>query len=765
MASLDDLKKTFFDECDEAMQQIEVGLTDIRSGQSSDETINAVFRGVHSVKGGAGIFGFEQLVGFAHVFETVLDGLRNGSLTATPDNVDVLLTASDVLTDLVAMSRSGETAAAGFGGECRAALEQIIGQGGAGHGAVGDDGDGDEPAPADFDGIDFMPVSVDLDDLAGAGDGKNVYAITFRPKPEMLKKANEPLYVLRELRKLGELDLVAQTDLLPPLAELEADHPYVWWNATLKTTSTRAQIDEVFEFVVDDCELEIVDVTSTAAPAMDFAASPALMASPELPQAVVAAPPLVPAMPAAKPTAVAATAEPAEAASGGRSAPAKAAATTTRIELERIDRVVNMVGELVISQAMLGQIVQDLPEATSGRLVQILEEVAHHTRELKDSVMSMRAQPVGSVFQRMPRLVREVAAKTHKKVRLEMSGETTEVDRSIIERLGDPLTHIIRNSVDHGIESPAVRAAAGKNEEGVVRLSAEHRGGRIVIEIKDDGAGINSERVLKIAKEKGLVGPDVSLSEDEIGNLIMLPGFSTAETVSDISGRGVGMDVVRSNIQDLGGRISLKSVRGRGMTIQLALPLTLAVMDGMVIKVGQQTYVMPLSSIVECLRPTAAEISNLIGTQGMLQLRGEFVPIVQLGSLLNIGSATGLSGERVVIITDAGEGTRFGLVVDELLGHQQVVIKSIEESYGAVPGIAAATILGNGRVAFILDVEKLSDMAVNSPVGNAGSPGAMSSVAMSSVAMSSNAMSSNVVSSNAISSQALAAKVGSPALT
>ncbi|MCF8476572.1 MAG: chemotaxis protein CheA, partial [Pseudolabrys sp.] len=414
--------------------------------------------------------------------------------------------------------------------------------------------------------------------------------------------------------------------------------------------------------------------------------------------------------------------------------PAKAAATTTRIELERIDRVVNMVGELVISQAMLGQIVQDLPEAISGRLTQILEEVVHHTRELKDSVMSMRAQPVGSVFQRMPRLVREVAGKTHKKVRLEMVGETTEVDRSIIERLGDPLTHIIRNSVDHGVETPAERIAAGKPEEGVIRLSAEHRGGRIVIEVKDDGAGINSERVLKIAKDKGLVGQDVQLTEDEIGNLIMLPGFSTAETVSDISGRGVGMDVVRSNIQDLGGRISLKSVRGRGMTIQLALPLTLAVMDGMVIKVGHQTYVMPLSAIVECLRPNQSEVNNLIGTQGMLQLRGEFVPIVQLGSLLDIGANANTSGERVVIITDAGEGSRFGLVVDELLGHQQVVIKSIEDSYGAVPGIAAATILGNGRVAFILDVEKLSDMAAQPPVEHV----------MSSIAVAANSTSNKV---------------------
>ncbi len=411
----------------------------------------------------------------------------------------------------------------------------------------------------------------------------------------------------------------------------------------------------------------------------------------------------------APPAIPAKTAEPAGA---PRPAAAKAVATTTRIELERIDRVVNMVGELVIAQAMLGQIVHDLPETTSGRLRQILDEVAHHTRELKDSVMSMRAQPVGSVFQRMPRLVRELSAKTSKRVRLEMSGETTEVDRSIIERLSDPLTHIIRNAVDHGIESPADRSAAGKKEEGTIHLAAAHRGGRIVIEIRDDGAGINSDRVLKKARERGLIGPDTTLTEDDINNLIMAPGFSTAETISDISGRGVGMDVVRSNIQDIGGRISLRSERGRGMTISLALPLTLAVMEGMVINVGQETYVMPLSTIVECLRPARSDISNLVGTRGMLRLRGDLLPIVHLGDLLDVRSAPADSEERVVIVTDAGEGSRFGLVVDKLCGHQQVVIKSIEESYGSVPGIAAATILGNGRVAFILDVEKLSDLAI-----------------------------------------------------
>ena len=714
MASLDDLKKTFFDECDEAMQQIEIGLTDIRSGEGNDETINAVFRGVHSVKGGAGIFGFEQLVGFAHVFETVLDGLRNGSLTATPDNLDVLLSASDVLSDLVQMSRSGDTIATGFGAEVRSALEHIIEQGGGG-------ASDDDVAPAEFEGLDFVPVAVNFDDDAAAtetvsdADGRSVYKIVFRPKPEMLKKANEPLYVLRELRKLGDAEIVANTDNLPALGDIEIDVPYLWWTVTLRTHEKRAKVDEVFEFVMGDCELSIDDITApgTAAPvAMSQAASAGTSSLP-----VIDSPPMAAAMPAEKAEPKPSMAK-SDGETGGGGGRGKPAATTTRIELERIDRVVNMVGELVISQAMLGQIVQDLPESTSMRLIQILDEVAHHTRELKDSVMSMRAQPVGSVFQRMPRLVREVAAKTHKKVRLETHGETTEVDRSIIERLGDPLTHIIRNSVDHGVELPAARIAAGKPEEGVIRLSAEHRGGRIVIEIKDDGAGINSDRVLKIAREKGLVGPDAQLSEDEINNLIMMPGFSTAETVSDISGRGVGMDVVRSNIQDLGGRITLRSVRGQGMTIQLALPLTLAVMDGMVIKVGTQTYVMPLSAIVECLRPSRGEINALIGTHGMLQLRGEFVPIIMLSDLLGIEPAAGGNSERVVIVTDNGDGSRIGLVVDELLGHQQVVIKSIEESYGTVPGIAAATILGNGRVAFILDVEKISDLAAQTPITN-----------------------------------------------
>ncbi|MCC6949328.1 MAG: chemotaxis protein CheA [Bradyrhizobiaceae bacterium] len=709
MSKVDELRNTFFEECSELLQEIEVGLTDIRDGRGTDDTVHAVFRAAHSVKGGAGIFGFETLVEFAHVFETVLDALRHGTLAASDEVLVVLLGASDILSDLVTMARSGKPVPPGYDNECRSALNRLIDANG--DGAAASNGAGSEAA-GDFDGIDFMPVRAD-DFGEAEASGERVFKIAFRPRAEMLKKANEPLYILRELAKLGSLELTADTGALPRLSELQPDNAYINWTGTLRTAKGRQKIEEVFEFVVDDCDLEIVEELpeGTAAPIAETALAESCDAIAD------STPPVPPANPAANGSTKAAAempARPAEAADApkdGAAAAAKPAAMTTRVDLEKIDRVVNMVGELVIAQAMLGQVVRELPEKMTSRLQHCLDEVIHHTRELKDSVMSMRAQQVRTVFQRMPRLVRELSAKTSKNVRLEMSGEATEIDKTIIERLSDPLTHIIRNSVDHGIESPQDRRAAGKSEQGVIHLSAGHRGGRIVIEVSDDGAGINGERVLKKAKERGLIDANAALTEDEISNLVFLPGFSTAETVSDISGRGVGMDVVRRNIMDIGGRITLKSEPGRGTTIQLSLPLTLAVMDGMVVEIGQDNYVVPISAIVECMRPTRADVRNLLGTAGTLQLRGAIVPLVHLGDLFGIRGAVRDVVDGVVIIVEAGEGARLGIVVDELRGHQQVVIKSIEENYGVVPGIAGATILGNGRVAFILDVDRLSNVA------------------------------------------------------
>jgi two-component system chemotaxis sensor kinase CheA len=707
MTTLDDLKQTFFDESNEGLEAIEVGLSEMRESTGTEDTVNAVFRGIHSIKGGAGVFGFDSLVDFSHVFETVLDAIRKGDLAVTPVVVEVLLKANDTLSDLVSMARTGSDVPAGYDRESRSALKQLLGT---------EDEDGGDLAPASFADIAFVPVRFDDDPLAPEAAIEQAFEIAIRPARDTLLEENAPLALIRALRACGTLELSAVPGALPALDELVPERAYLAWNGTLRTTSTLDVVRGVAEAVGADYVVEIAGMSGAdAAPLVE---SP--MLAPADPQ-VSAPEPTSSTAGVFKPAGADADEHPGDKKTAAAAA-SKAPTTTIRVDLERIDRVVNMVGELVIAQAMLGQLVEDLPVAVSGRLTQVLEDVFLHTRELKNSVMSMRAQPVRSVFQRMSRLVRELSIKTNKKIQLDMAGENTEVDKTIIERLSDPLTHIIRNSVDHGIEAPSERIRARKPEQGTIRLSADQRGGRIVIEISDDGAGINPERVLKKARERQLVAADAVLSDDEINNLIFLPGFSTAEAVSDISGRGVGMDVVRRNIQELGGRISLKSQFGKGMIIQLALPLTLAVMDGMIVEVGTETYVMPMSSIVECIRPGQADVRTLLGTRGALQLRGTIVPLVYLAELLEVAPSNRESTESTVIIIETSEGTRLGLVVDQLCNHQQVVIKSIEENYHSVPGIAAATILGNGRVAFILDAEKLVELA-NCPAPHAGSSG------------------------------------------
>lgn len=392
-----------------------------------------------------------------------------------------------------------------------------------------------------------------------------------------------------------------------------------------------------------------------------------------------------------------------------KDAPAAAEAAvkqTIRVDLDKVDRLVNLVGELVITQAMLSQRVQESQIARASSIGDGLAGLEHLLRELQESVMAIRTQPVKSVFQRMPRLVRELAAQTNKKVRLVVEGEGTEVDKTVIERLGEPLTHMIRNAVDHGLETPEERVAAGKCEEGTVTLSAEHRGGRIIIEVSDDGRGINRTRVREKAIERNLVQPNAQLSDEEIDNLIFLPGFSTASQVSNISGRGVGMDVVRRNIVDLGGRISIGSAPKSGSRFSLTLPLTLAVLDGMVVAVGDQTYVLPLAHIVESLKPQAKDIEHFGLDRHLLNVRGSYVPLLKIGELLGAKGATDPEAGVVILVESQGVG-RFALAVDAILGQHQVVIKSFENNYHHIDGIGAATILGDGRVALILDVDGL----------------------------------------------------------
>jgi len=382
-----------------------------------------------------------------------------------------------------------------------------------------------------------------------------------------------------------------------------------------------------------------------------------------------------------------------------------------RVDLEKLDYLVNLVGELVISQSMLAEQLSVLPSDKFPTLSRSIEELTQHARNLQDGVMAVRTQPVKSVFARMPRLVRDLAVETGKNVRLLISGETTEVDKTVVEQLFDPLIHMIRNAVDHGIETPAERLANGKPPQGTVRLSAAHVGGRIVIQVTDDGRGIDRARVRARAVERGLVSADAALTEDQLDNLIFLPGLSTAETVSDISGRGVGMDVVRRNVERLGGRVLIRSVAGKGSTFYLSLPLTLAVLDGMVIGVGRETYIVPLTVILESLRPQARDVHRLVGGGEVLYVRGEYVPLVYLGRAFDVPDATREPWEGLVMLVDADAGGKIGVVVDEIVGQQQVVIKSVEANYRALRGIAGATILGNGRVALILDVAGLAELA------------------------------------------------------
>jgi two-component system chemotaxis sensor kinase CheA len=760
------IKATFFQECEELLTDLESGLLAMEGGDKDAETINAVFRAVHSIKGGAGAFGLEELIRFAHVFETALDQIRSGVIEPTDEVVKILLRANDVLADHVQAARSDGAVEQS---RSQAMLDEL-------QALIGGDG-GAMDAEEDEEDFGFVPVQMVVEEVpeesadpgaapaaSDVGEGERAWRIEFQPNPEMYTKANEAGLVLRELARLGRIEVEIDGAEVPPLDQLMAEHAYLRWNIRLVTDKDVAAIREVFEFVEDDCILTIVEETPAAAPAAAFEDEPPAVVPPAdefdpaallarltgevgggeaAPEAAEAAPESAP-EPAPAPTAEAApqpaapAAEPQEmgvaglialaqkataeveqapapaapaaapkaAASGGSSAPAPQA--TIRVDLDRVDRLINAVGELVIQQAMLSQRVIESGLARSSAVALGLEDLELLTREIQDSVMAIRAQPVKSVFQRMPRLVREAADATGKKVRLVMEGENTEVDKTVIERLSDPITHMLRNAIDHGLEGPAEREMEGKPPEGTVRLAALHRGGRIVIEVSDDGRGINRERVRKIAVSKGLIAEDAVLSDEETDNLIFLPGFSTAETISDLSGRGVGMDVVKRSVVALGGRISISSEPGKGSKFTMSLPLTLAVLDGMVVTSAEQTLVAPLSNIVESLTPKADEVHFLGGGQdAVIRIRDTFVPLIDVGRALGFRDTPLNAADSVAILVESEGGGKAALLVDAIQGQRQVVIKSLEANYQHVDGVAAATILGDGRVALILDVDAL----------------------------------------------------------
>ena len=752
---MNEIKEIFFQECEEQLAELESGLLALNDGDTDPETVNAVFRAVHSIKGGAGAFGLDDLVGFAHVFETTLDCVRSGKIDVSPELMKVMLRSADVLADLTAASRDGgsidPSRTTGLVAELEAfAKGQPLPSGGAASApaeaapaaeAPAPEPVAEAPAPQPTDESGFQPVPFSFDEFAdedaAAGEtdetGKSVFTVRFRPRSDLYAKGNEAVLLLRDLARLGDLQVRCDIDTLPPIDQLDPEGAYFSWLIRVETDKDEEAVHHVFEFAEWDCQIEITPgadeeafsartVTGEDQPMAPVPFDLSMLEDEPAIPAEAAAPVVVPISAAASPAAVAAEeaplappslprAEKALAAEAEKKesavAAVPAAPQTIRVDLDRVDRLINLVGELVINQAMLAQSVVENETGGSSAINLGLEELQQLTREIQDSVMAIRAQPVKPVFQRMGRIVREIADMTGKQVRLVTEGENTEVDKTVIDKIAEPLTHMIRNAVDHGLETPEKRAALGKNPEGILRLTAKHRSGRIVIEIADDGAGINRERVRSKAIENGLIAADSNLSDEEIDNLIFHPGFSTAEKLSDISGRGVGMDVVKRSIQSLGGRISISSTPGKGSIFTMSLPLTLAVLDGMVVTVAGQTLVVPLTAIVETLQPEKSDIHSFGANQRLIAIRDTFCPLVDVGHILRFRPDYADPIQGVALLVESEGGGQRALMVDAIQGQRQVVIKSLEANYTSVPGIAAATILGDGRVALILDVDSV----------------------------------------------------------
>ena len=682
--ALASIRQVFFEECADHLSEFEAGLIALDAGESDPEIINATFRAAHSIKGGAAIFGIAVLARCAHAAETVLSGMRDSGVIRS-DAIPVLLRAVDVLSDLAAAAREDRDLDPARVDAIVAELEGIDGRP-----VVAPD-----PASDDFDdGIAFTPLVVEFESLSDESPPEtSSWIVTFRPHASLYDTANEPLLLLEQLEALGDCVVEADLSDLPLLDDLDPRGAYVGWRGVVTTRSDPSELRQLFDFVERDCDLSVEPVASDAG----AIATSGLQSLPDAPAASVAAA-------GARSEFVRPQAEVQK--DEGRGA-AKPKATMLRVDVDRVDRLINLMSELVTSEAVLTERATVFGGAEGTALTAAIEDLKGLTRALEESVMAIRSQVLGPVFQRMSRLVREMEGRTGKQVRLVIEGEETEVDRGLIEGLTDPLTHMIRNSIDHGLELPDERVRRGKPAIGEVRVRAAHRGGRVVIEVSDDGAGINLSRVLASAIARGSVSADHDMAPHDIANLIFEPGLSTAEAVTDVSGRGVGMDVVRKSVQALGGRITVQTREGIGTTFVLSLPLTMAVLDGMLVLVDGERMVVPLNAVLESIKPNASEIRTIGPQASLLSIRGEQVPYLDLASMLGYCSGQIKMDTGIALLLESDSAEPIAFRVDEIVDTRQVVIKSLEDNYQSVSGIAAATILGDGKVALIIDVNGL----------------------------------------------------------
>lgn len=725
---LDDIQAIFFEECNEGLATAESGLSAMDAGDVSPGVIAGVFRAVHSIKGGAGAFGHAALTAFSHRFENVLDEVRAGKIAPTAGVTHVLLAAFDVLSDHVAAAQG--TAALPADQAVLDQLDQVLATGGApapaGTSATTPataeaDPFGFEPviAPVEFevefgddDPFGFEPVGVELDDLDAAPPPSPPlpWKITFVPSDAALANGAEPLLVVREIELLGGAVVGVDLSSLPLLRDLAPENGYIGWTLTLPGAIEASAIEECFDFVAPDSTIAWIRASAIAAPvaisvvpttvapaapetaapvAERTAATPAEVAVPEPLTSPLASPLAAPSSPAAEHPDQVRLADPVQ--------------QTIRVDLVKLDMLLNLVGELVIRNSILADRLTPKDQERCE-----LPQLTRLTREIQDTVMSLRAQPIKQAFSRVPRMLRDLSAETGKQVVLETTGEMTEVDKGVIEKIGDPLTHMVRNAVDHGIETPEQRLAAGKPAEGTIRLSAEQKGARIFVRVSDDGGGIDRARVLAKAIEKGIVAADAILSNEEIDQLICAPGFSTAATISNISGRGVGMDVVRSNVETLGGRVEIVSTPGKGTTFTMVLPLTLAILEGMIVRLSGQRFVLPLANVVETVQPAPGQVKPTTTTGEVIELRGNYLPVRRLTETFGFGANDRMRPEEsLVIIVESESAGHVGLMVDTIDDRREVVIKSLEQNLHPIRGLGGATILGDGSIALILDIEAL----------------------------------------------------------
>jgi two-component system, chemotaxis family, sensor kinase CheA len=791
-----DLKQfhqVFIEESFEGLESMEQALMALDINHIDSETINAIFRAAHSIKGGSATFGFSAIAGFTHVLETLLDQVRAGQRGLSSDDVNLFLQSVDAMREMLGLLQNEQNAYTDLALSLKAQFEALL------HGdsrtktptkntpaqKAATKAPAAESNTASSQGwqIDFVPETdifasgncplrllqevqklgeyrvhsyVDLPSSfqafnpercyirwqlvvhtsASLNDIKDIFAwvedmaridiaplpnatdtaivpmagwrLSFKPKLRLLHSGNDPIRIFRSLTELGTLhNTQCFTEAVPSLKLLDPENLYLHWQIDMQTEASAEKVNALFDWVNEEADIRLESLHT-----LDQPPRPEALASaenrPQAQSAVTVA--SVPVSSSAAPVEKK-TVEHKSASDNNKKAPA-AESASIRVGIDKIDSLINMVGELVITQSMLGQLSNDLDLAKVPKLMEGLSQLAQNTRELQESVMRIRMLPISFAFSRFPRMVRDLGQQLGKKIQLELSGENTELDKTVMEKIGDPLVHLVRNAVDHGIEPPDVRQAKGKNPEGLIVLNAYHQSGNVVIEIIDDGKGLDREAILAKAIEKSIITPAEAqqLSDEQIYDLIFQPGFSTAKTVSDVSGRGVGMDVVKRNIQALNGVVEIQSKMGHGSKIRIRLPLTLAILDGQLVRVHQHTYIFPLVSIVESVQYRPEFIRHIAGGCSVFKLREDYVPVVHLRDIFSVHSNASCDDQPLMVVVES-EGEKVGVVVDELMAQQQVVIKSLEQNYRKVEGVSGATILGDGTVALILDIQGIVRLA------------------------------------------------------